>query len=379
MRQDKDNNHKIIDNNVNERDLHGGQNLKSRKSPMKSAEQISILRTGCLVLLVTTFLLAMLCIYFAIKINGMAPKVSEDEQNVEILYTQEQVDELVLSASENAARKGDEDFREYVKYCVTEKVGTSEMLRQLFPEYIVYPGGGSYIFAEISKDIPANEIDDADFRTMDNGIKVYEPDGVSASKVCIDVSQHNGTIDWNKVAESGLVDYVMVRVGFRGYGSGKLVLDEQFENNVKGAISVGLPVGVYFFSQAVSESEIEEEFDFVMQAIAPYNVTGPIAIDIERVDDSEARGNLISKEERTHLVDMFCKMVSEKNYSPMLYGNTYSIFEMLDMKQLSSYDVWYAFYESYLYYPYIVKMWQYSAAFNIPGIDEKVDMNIMFE
>jgi hypothetical protein len=182
---------------------------------------------------------------------------------------------------------------------------------------------------------------------------------------------------YSNIVRYANIKFAMIRTGFRGYGSGKMVADEEFENNVKGALENNIDVGVYFFSQATSKDEMQEEIDFVLETIAPYKINCPVVIDIEKVDDSSARGNTISKEERTEYVKLFCDQVKEKGYTPMIYGNTYSLFAMLNMDELAEYDVWYAFYSSYIYYPYKVRMWQYSEKFEVPGIDGKVDMNVI--
>ncbi|MEE5990261.1 MAG: GH25 family lysozyme, partial [Lachnospiraceae bacterium] len=113
--------------------------------------------------------------------------------------------------------------------------------------------------------------------------------------------------------------------------------------------------------------------------IAPYNVTLPVVIDVEHPDDSTARGNQISKEQRTAVVKTFCEKIETAGYEPMIYGNTYTFAAMLDPRELSQYDVWYAFYNNYIYYPYAMNIWQYSTEAQVPGINGKVDMNLWFK
>lgn len=96
----------------------------------------------------------------------------------------------------------------------------------------------------------------------------------------IDISSYSGTIDWDKVKKSG-VDFVMVRIGGRGYGSdGKMYSDDSALSYIKGAKAAGLKVGVYFFSQAVNNDEAIEEADYIKtllamkQSIFPLHMTG---------------------------------------------------------------------------------------------------------
>ena len=102
-------------------------------------------------------------------------------------------------------------------------------------------------------------------------------------------------------------------------------------------------------------------------------------VHVEHPDDSSARGNLISKEVRTAAVKAFCDRIAEAGYEPMIYGNTYTFAAMLDPRGISEYDVWYAFYNNYIYYPYEMSIWQYSTEAQVPGINGKVDMNLWFK
>ena len=111
--------------------------------------------------------------------------------------------------------------------------------------------------------------DAANLNQMENGEYQYLQDGVVVSRKGIDVSRHQGAIDWNLVAGDG-VEFAFIRVGYRGYGSGKMVEDEYFQDNIQGAIQAGIKVGVYFYSQAISREEVLEEAEFVLEKIAPY-------------------------------------------------------------------------------------------------------------
>ena len=104
----------------------------------------------------------------------------------------------------------------------------------------------------------------------------------------VDVSAHQGEIDWQKVADSG-VDFAIIRAGYRGYGQeGKLLQDENFEQNIRGALNAGLDVGVYFFSQATNVWEVEEEAQQLLKALEGYPITYPVVFDWERITHSAA-------------------------------------------------------------------------------------------
>ena len=204
-------------------------------------------------------------------------------------------------------------------------------------------------------------------------------DGQIISHKGIDVSKHQGAIDWNLVAQDG-VEFAFIRVGFRGYGSeGKMVEDEYFVKNIEGALAAGIKVGVYFYSQAITEAEAQEEAEFVIERIRPYEIACPVVFDVERVSGAQGRMNDISVEERTALAVLFCQTIEQAGYKPMIYHNTEMGALMLDLTQLESYDKWYASYSDQIFYPYAYKIWQYSDKGSVQGINTDVDLNISFE
>ena len=206
----------------------------------------------------------------------------------------------------------------------------------------------------------------------------YMQDGQVVSHKGIDVSKHQGNIDWTKVAADG-VEFAFIRVGLRGYGTeGKLVEDEYFEQNVKGALQAGIKVGVYFYSQAITDEELLEEANLVLEKVKPYNIELPIVFDVEKVSGGKGRANELSVEERTRLTALFCQTIQDAGYKPMIYHNMEMGTLMLDLGQLEQYDKWFAYYNDDLYYPYAYKVWQYSEKGAVDGINEEVDLNIWF-
>ena len=207
---------------------------------------------------------------------------------------------------------------------------------------------------------------------------VNELNGPPGSRVLgIDVSYAQGAIDWNRVAKAG-IKFAIIRAAFRGYGTGRIVADEWFERNIKGATAAGIKVGVYFFSQAVNEKEGAEEADYIVNQIRNYKVTLPVVIDTEYVSDSRARGNLISKEIRTAAVKAFCEKSLQRGYTPMIYASTSWLNNQLDMRKLSAYKVWVAQYYSRVTYNGKYQCWQYSSSGSVDGISNRVDMNYWY-
>ena len=193
----------------------------------------------------------------------------------------------------------------------------------------------------------------------------------------IDVSKFQGKINWKKVANED-IEFAYMRLGYRGYGSGKIVLDDTFEYNIEKAKAAGLDVGVYFFTEAVNEKEGIEEAEFVLENLKDYKVDLPIVIDVEESASSDSRTKDLTKEERTDAVIAFCKRIKEAGHEVMIYGNTKSFMVMMDNEKLEDYDKWFAYYKYPLRFPYKMKMWQYTSSAEVDGIEGGVDVNIMF-
>ena len=212
-----------------------------------------------------------------------------------------------------------------------------------------------------------------------NGYRYYAEEGKKISKLGIDVSKFQGTIDWQQVKQAG-IEFVIIRLGYRGYGSsGSLNMDDRFLQNIQGAQAAGLTVGVYFFSQAVSEAEAMEEADYVLNAIAPYQITGPIAFDTERIVNHTARTDQLTNAELTYFTRVFCDRIRQAGKEPMIYANAKWLTTRLDLGQLQDIPVWYADYQNQPIYPYAYEMWQYTEKGSVPGIGGAVDINVWFQ
>lgn len=196
----------------------------------------------------------------------------------------------------------------------------------------------------------------------------------------IDVSKHQGAINWSQVKTSG-VKFAMIRCGYRGYTEGGINEDIQFINNIRGAHNNGIKVGLYFYSSAINEAEAIEEANFTLSLIEKYDVkkyiTYPIVIDIE--DFEETRNYYLSVQERTNVVKAFCNTIKNAGYKPMVYSYTYFLKEKLDMNQLSNYDTWIADYYGNTWYNKPYTIWQYTDKGKINGIQGNVDLNYSYK
>ena len=191
----------------------------------------------------------------------------------------------------------------------------------------------------------------------------------------VDVSAFQGQIDWEQVRRSG-IDFAIIRLGYRGYGqSGKLVEDEYAKDNLKGATEAGLPIGAYFFSQALNIEEADEEIEFLLKILGDYKLDMPIILDWEIPTDT---ARTVGMDART-LTDIqlhFCEVMTQKGYRPMVYFNWYMSSRLLNLHELEAYPFWLALYQDRMTYPYKVEMWQYTDKGRVPGIEGNVDLNI---
>ncbi|MCH5258119.1 MAG: Ig-like domain-containing protein [Lachnospiraceae bacterium] len=191
----------------------------------------------------------------------------------------------------------------------------------------------------------------------------------------IDVSKHNGNIDWNAVKNSG-VSFVIIRCGYRGSATGVLVEDPKFRSNIKGAKAAGLKVGVYFFSQAVNEVEAIEEASMAVSLVSGYGLDMPIFLDVE---SAGGRADGISKDARTAVCRAFCQTVQNSGYSAGIYANKTWFNEKINTSSLTSYKIWLAQYASAPTYTATrYDMWQYSSKGRISGISGDVDLDIRY-
>lgn len=205
----------------------------------------------------------------------------------------------------------------------------------------------------------------------------YYEDGRKTSYIGADISKYNGEVDFGLLREAG-VDYVMIRLGARGYGSGQILLDEKFTDNITKATEAGLDVGVYFFSQAITAEEAVEEANFVIQNLANHKIDYPVAFDMEYVQNDKARIEALSKEDKTTVTKAFLDTVKNAGYIPMIYGTKEWLIKEIDLTKLTGYDVWLSQQKELPDYPYKFQMWQYTLEGSISGMSGDVDLNISF-
>ena len=210
--------------------------------------------------------------------------------------------------------------------------------------------------------------------SMQDGFMTYSGDGTVYAGV--DVSQHQGAIDWQRVKDAG-VEFAIIRVGNRGTSEGAISLDEQFKDNMAGAAAAGIDIGVYFFSQAVTEDEAREEARFVLTWIENYDLKYPVYYDWEDVA-WEARTDGMDPVTLTACAKAFCGEIAAAGYRAGLYFNQRFGYQEFNLSELQEYTFWLASYSATPDFRYHFDVWQYSAEGAVDGIDGAVDLNLSF-
>ncbi|MBR4574614.1 MAG: glycoside hydrolase family 25 protein [Lachnospiraceae bacterium] len=229
---------------------------------------------------------------------------------------------------------------------------------------------------EIIEDVPKNDYDLSNNLINENGMLSYRDNRREAIKGA-DLSKYNGSVDFAKLKEAG-IGFVMLRLGSRGYGTGKIDLDERFVEYAQNAQLNGIQTGAYFYSQAINEAEAIEEANYIVGAVSGFKIKYPIAIDIEKVSGDEARTDKLTSAERTAVVKAFCDAVKGYGYKPIIYASKEMLIGSLNLEELTDYDVWLQDYDSPTNYPYRFAMWQYSRTGKIDGITGDIDLDLCF-
>ncbi len=271
------------------------------------------------------------------------------------------------ASEENVTQASEEETGESSEPEAEASEGEKEML------HFVDVFGEEYE-VEIDPGIPKHPYDLSLF--SHEGQKLTYDDDTWTSRLGIDVSHHQGNIDWKAVADQGF-EFAILRIGYRGYGKeGKVCPDTKYQEYIKGAREAGLDVGVYFFAQAINEDEAVEEAEFVLKILDGTKLDLPVVYDPESILDDEARTDDVSGEQFTKNTVAFLKTIKDAGYEPMVYSNMLWEAYELDLKELKDIPVWYADYEPLPQTPYDFIMWQYSNEGKVNGISGVCDLDI---
>lgn len=317
-------------------------------------------------------LVAVGIIYIVIDTKG---RIQVDKVEEGQTYSSAEVEALIDEAKEEGRISVLDSLRESLENGNT----IISVLKSFYPEYIVVAANQKYNFVPINEELTKSAFNiDNLVEDETTGRYSYVEDGKVTSRFGIDVSSHQGDIDWDAVRSDG-VEFAFIRAVYRGYGTGKLVVDEKCIENIEGAQAAGIDVGVYVFSQAISKDEVLEEASTVISLLEGYELQLPIVFDVEKVSDSEARTNALSVADRTNLTIGFLNAIKNAGYDGMIYHNTEMGAMLIDLTQLTEYPKWFAGYNKEFYWPYEYQLWQYSESGSIAGIKGNVDLDLWLQ
>ena len=244
---------------------------------------------------------------------------------------------------------------------------------------LIYDSYVGYGWVPVLSGVRQNTYKSTDFKVDDRFRMTYKPGGEESSYFGIDVSAYQGDIDWDAVRSDG-VEFAILRIGVRGYGEeGNIKLDEKFFDNYEKAHKAGLDVGVYFFSQAISPEEAQEEAKFVLEQLDGRKLEYPVVFDWEpaTVTDPEdvPRTEDVMPGTLTLSAISFCETIRDAGYDSMIYLGKKLAYLKYDLRQLGDYPVWLALYSTDLTYICDFDMWQYGYG-EVDGIEGDVDFNV---
>lgn len=228
------------------------------------------------------------------------------------------------------------------------------------------------VFSNWSTTLTENPYKPEDFTTVGG----YVTCTAGPTRRGIDVSSHQGSIDWDTVRAEGF-DFAFIRIGYRGYSVGDIFPDEQARENLANAKAAGFDVGVYFYAQSISPEEALEEAQWCLDFLSGESLSLPVVYDWEYVSPSARTGGM-NRKTLTECAKTFCTAIENGGYQPMIYFNNHISRDLLDLEELSQYPFWLAQYKDQMNYRYQVDFWQYTETGKVPGIKGNVDIDLMF-
>lgn len=355
-----------------------------------------------------TFFIVLICIVLSMNYNQKSPNTSEqvlsvsvsDNDSQELTEEEKIISELGQSTLQSEdldfwnMYKKDEESDEDIdgdavdKSKLTKSERYEENARELMEAekeedlseggtktMITFPDGTEQ-WIMINSNIPKNNYDYTGL-VLQEPIMRYYDQGAKASFMGITVNDKLGEIDFEAVKRAG-VDFAMIEIASRGYETGVISYDDKYYENLRKATEAGLDVGVIFCSQAVNETEAEEEAQVMLDNIVDFTITYPIVFQLESVNSESCRTKDLTKLNLTGITMAFCKKIAASGFTPMIMANKYWLLRKLDLTLLSNYDIWLNMCGDIPDYPYQFAMWQYAMDGKIDGINGDTSLSICF-
>lgn len=321
-----------------------------------------LFKTGLLNFLTCSIILQSSVIGYSLDIK----KISNTPDDIISSYNSDNNDTTTNEITEDYINDDTKDYTEGLKILQSDEV-SEDYARENDPLYQKYMGA-----SVLAANTKAKKYGVTEPTTPPALVGVKSVDGIDVSMY----QAYSTPIDWNKVKAAG-ISYAIIRCGYRGWGTGEIVADSYFKQNIEGALAAGLQVGVYFYTQAITTTEAKQEADFCKNAVKGYNITLPIYIDIE---NANPKGRLdssgLSKAEKTNICKAFANRVQSANYTGGVYANKTWLENYIDGAALAKkFAIWLAHYNTSTDYAGEFSMWQYSSRATINGIRGSVDVN----
>ncbi len=218
------------------------------------------------------------------------------------------------------------------------------------------------------EDVQKNSIDYTKIKIVNDQMGYY-PEGEKTSRLGVELSKSNGKVDFDWLKRNG-IDFVMLKVGGRGYESGMISPDEQFADYMEAAKKADLDIGITFYSQAVNVTEAVDEANFVIHQLQSYTIRYPVALVMEEITNDTARTDTLSVDQRSQIAEAFLQTIQYEGYHAVLYGNKQWLMEKIRPDGLlTDYDVLLNDANPLPEYPYEFKMWRYATDISLAGIE----------
>ena len=253
--------------------------------------------------------------------------------------------------------------------------GQLQPMGQILPhrKTVLVNDGVNIVAIEPQEGVPVNELAAEAFSAQGDLVLCS-----GAARQGIDVSEHQGEIDWQQVARSG-ISFAYLRLGYRGATEGQVHTDLRFAENWTAARAAGLDVGVYFFSQATDEREAIEEADYVLAVLDGERPDLPVMFDWESVDREGSRSKEAEAQAVTDCAAAFCRRIAASGLTAGIYFNRQQGYYTYDLSRLKDFAFWVSDPGERPDFYYAFRLWQYSFTGTVPGIDTVVDRDLLFE
>ena len=320
----------------------------------------------------------------AVSGNSVSSSYAQSVSDAEALHAENaqmshSVDDLISGSSLTAddLTIWEDDYTESEEESVSvneSEIAEEETDHSLQTEIIHEDGSSEWVDINPYLDLNTYNFANLVYRSP---LMMYYENNTRISYVGVDLSKLQDYVDFNELKSAG-VDYVMLRLGQRGYQTGELSMDEYFYENLRRASEADLDVGVYFFSQAITEEEALEEAEYVISALSENEIQYPVVFYMDNVSGMECRIDDLDKMERTNIALTFMERIEEAGYIPMFYGDKEWLIQNLSLGSMIGYDIWYAEEGDLPDFPYEFAMWQYTTSGRIEGISGNANLSICF-